>query len=275
MISAPRYAVNCSLLFRELPVLERPAAAKAAGFDAVEFWWPWDTPVVSDAESDAFIRAIRDSGVELTGLNFFAGDLFGPDCGVASVPARTEEFRRNVDLAIEIGGQLRTRRFNALFGNRVEGADPAGQDDLGVAAVADAARAAQAIGATVMIEPVSGPKPYPLRTAADAMAIIDRVRREGAVTNVGLLADFFHLAGNGDDVRAVIDAHGADIAGVQIADAPGRHEPGTGTLDLPGWTERLLAGGYDGWIGLEYVPSAASADSFGWLPAGRRAGGVR
>jgi hydroxypyruvate isomerase len=273
--TAPRYAVNCSLLFRELPVLERPAAARAAGFDAIEFWWPWATPAVSDAELAAFTTAVTDAGVRLVALNFFAGDLCGPDCGVASVPGRTGDFLENIALVMELGRRLGTRRFNALFGNRVDGADPARQDELGVEALIAAARAVGAIDGIVMVEPVSGPKPYPLRTAADAMSIVERVRREGAVENVGLLADLFHLASNGDDVPAAIRDYGRDVAGVQIADAPGRHEPGTGTLDLDRWTGQLLAGGYDGWIGLEYVPSAASADSFGWLPAARRSAAVR
>ncbi|HEX5191820.1 MAG TPA: TIM barrel protein [Solirubrobacteraceae bacterium] len=275
MTHVPRYAVNCSLIFTELPVLERPAAARAAGFDAIEFWWPWQTPTVSDAELDAFAAAVRDAGVQLVGLNFFAGDLLGPDCGVASIPARTNEFRENIELVIGLGGRLATRRFNALFGNRVDGVAASEQDELGVAALIDAARAAGSIGATVMVEPVSGPKPYPLRTAADAMAIADRVRREGRVDNIGLLADFFHLARNGDDVAAAIDSWADDIVHVQIADAPGRHEPGTGELDLRGWTTRLLDAGYDGWIALEYVPSGSSADSFGWLPVDERAAAIR
>ncbi|HVV91229.1 MAG TPA: hypothetical protein VHB53_12095, partial [Solirubrobacterales bacterium] len=91
MSAGPRYAVNCSLIFQELPLLERPAAARAAGFNAVEFWWPWDTPVVADEQLDAFESAIRDAGVRLVGLNFFAGDLPGPDCGVASIPDRAGE----------------------------------------------------------------------------------------------------------------------------------------------------------------------------------------
>lgn len=79
MESAPRlrYAVNCSILFTELPLLERPQAARSAGFDAVEFWWPFDTGLPGDAEVDAFERAIRDAGVQLAGLNFAAGDLPG------------------------------------------------------------------------------------------------------------------------------------------------------------------------------------------------------
>jgi hydroxypyruvate isomerase len=94
------YAANCSLLFTEVPLLERPAAARAAGFDAIEFWWPWpDQPVPTDAAVEAFIAAVRDAGVQLIGLNFFAGDLAGPDCGVLSIPARSAEFRDNIDVA--------------------------------------------------------------------------------------------------------------------------------------------------------------------------------
>jgi hydroxypyruvate isomerase len=262
---SPNYAVNCSLIFQELPVLDRPAAARAAGFGAIELWWPWETPVVADAELDALESSIREAGVRLVGLNFFAGDLPGPDCGVASIPDRAGEFRENVPVAVELGGRLGVKRFNALFGNRVEGVDPQVQDDLGVAMLTEAAQAAASIGGVVMAEPVSGPKPYPLRTAADAMAVIERLRGEGGVENVGLLADLFHLATNGDDVSRVVKEHAGEIAHVQIADAPGRHEPGSGELDLAGWIRQLLGTGYDGWIGLEYVPGHSSAASFGWI----------
>ena len=88
---ALRYLANCSMLFTEVPLLERPAVAKAAGFDTVEFWWPWpDQPVPGDREIDAFVAAVEDAGVQLAGLNFFAGDLAGPDCGVLSIPSRSQ-----------------------------------------------------------------------------------------------------------------------------------------------------------------------------------------
>ena len=119
------YAANCSLLFKEVDLLERPAAAKAAGFDAVEFWWPWpDQPVPADADVDAFVTAVRDAGVSLIGLNFFAGDLFGPDCGVLSIPARSAEFTDNIDVAVGIGEALGVGAFNALYGNRVDDVTP-------------------------------------------------------------------------------------------------------------------------------------------------------
>ncbi len=267
------YEVNCSILFTELPLLERPAAAKAAGFDAVEFWWPFPEAVPPDAEVEAFVRSVGDAGVRLVGLNFFAGDMPSGDRGLVSWPARSGEFRDNVEVTIGIGERLGCRAFNALYGNRVDGADPAGQDDLATGNLAVAGRAAARIGGTVLVEPVSGAPQYPLRTAADAVGVIDRVAADTAVTNLGLLCDLYHLAVNGDDLARVIATYGDRVAHVQIADAPGRHEPGTGELDLDRYLARLAAAGYRGWVGLEYQPSGASADSFAWLPRERRGTG--
>ena len=266
-----KYLVNCSLLFTELPLLDRPAAARAAGFDAVEFWWPWpDQPVPADAEVDAFVRAIRDAGVRLVGLNFFGGDLAGPDCGVLSLPKRSEQFRDNIAVATGIGAQLGVSAFNALYGNRVEDAEPAAQDALARENLGLAADAAARIGATVLIEPVSGPKPYPLRTADDAVRVVELIRGDGH-PNTGLLLDLFHLANNGDDLDAAITRHSALTAHVQIADCPGRGEPGTGTLDLDRYLRALEARGYTGWVSLEYKPTTDTETSLAWLPRARRA----
>ncbi|NIH80225.1 hydroxypyruvate isomerase family protein [Amycolatopsis viridis] len=273
MTHALRYEVNCSILFTELPLLQRPAAAKEAGFDGVEFWWPFAEAVPGDAEIDRFVSAVRDAGVQLAGLNFFAGDMAGGDRGLVSWPARSAEFRDNIDVTIGIGEQLGTRSFNALYGNRT-GDAPEEQDELAVQNLVLAARAANRIGGTVLVEPVSGAARYPLLTAADALAVLDRVRQAGA-DNVALLADLYHLAVNGDDVDGVIAAHTGRIGHVQIADAPGRHEPGTGRLPLQRQLADLQDRGYSGWVGLEYQPSGASADSFGWLPRDRRAAGAR
>jgi hydroxypyruvate isomerase len=267
-----RYLANCSMLFTERPLLERPAAAKAAGFDAVEFWWPWpEQPVPGDAEVDAFVRAVRDSGVQLVGLNFFAGDLVGPDCGVLSIPARSAQFRDNVEVTVGIGAQLGASAFNALYGNRVEDVDPAEQDELARTNLATAAEAADRIGATVLVEAVSGPKPYPLRTADDAVAVVQDLRGTGN-ENVAFLCDLFHLANNGDDLDKAIAEH-ADLVGhVQIADFPGRGEPGSGRLDLDRYLTELTDRGYSGWVGLEYKPTSDTETSLAWLPRDRRAG---
>lgn len=261
--------VNCSMLFAELPLLERPAAAKAAGFDAVEFWWPFDSPVPSDREVDAFTSAISDAGVQLAGLNFYAGDLAGPDCGVLSIPARARQFLDNLEVTIGIGERLGVRVFNALYGNRVEGVSSEEQDELGVHNLQLASKAAAAIGATVLVEAVSGPKPYPLRTAADAVAVVDRVRAAGA-PDVAFLCDLYHLAANGDDLDRAIVNYASKVGHVQVADWPGRGEPGSGRLDLDGYLARLQAAGYVGWVGLEYKPTTTTTDSLAWLPRARR-----
>jgi hydroxypyruvate isomerase len=264
------YVANCSIMFTELPLLERAGAAKAAGFDAVEFWWPFAGPVPPQPEVDSFTQSIRDAGVRLAGLNFFAGDLAGPDCGVLSIPGRSNQFRDNIDVTVGIGTDLGTEVFNALYGNRVDGVPAERQDELAMENVVLAAKTAEAAGATVLIEPVSGPKPYPLRTAADAVAVVDRVRAAGA-GNVGFLCDLYHLASNGDDVDAAIDHYADRVAHVQIADAPGRGEPGSGTLDLDRWLDALESKGYRGRVGLEYKPSTGDTlASLVWLPRERR-----
>ena len=265
------YLANCSMLFTEQPLLRRPQAARDAGFEAIEFWWPWpDQPVPSDSDVAAFVAAVRDAGVALVGLNFFAGDLAGPDCGVLSIPDRAQQFRDNIDVAIGIGDQLGIRAFNALYGNRVDGVAPQEQDALAREQLARAAEAAATIGATVLVEPVSGPKPYPLRTADDAVSVVTAVRAGGAAS-IGFLCDLFHLANNGDDVRAAIAEHSDLVAHVQIADCPGRGEPGTGDLDIDGLLGDLAARGYAGWVGLEYKPTSDTEASLDWLPKARRA----
>ncbi|NYJ01763.1 hydroxypyruvate isomerase [Nocardioides thalensis] len=265
-----RYDVNCSILFTELPLLERPAAAAAAGFSAVEFWWPFDKAVPDGPAVDAFVSAVRDAGVALVGLNFAAGDMPGGDRGLVSWPDRSIEFRESVHVLVEIGEQLACTAFNALYGNRVDDALPVQQDELALTNLAFAAEAVASIGGTVLIEPISGSPRYPLLMADDAVAVIDKVRADSGATNIALLADLYHLAVNGDDVDAAIAAHVGRVGHVQIADAPGRNEPGTGELPLERQLAALESGGYAGWVGLEYKPSTTTAASLDWLPRERR-----
>lgn len=267
-----RYEVNCSILFTELPLLERPAAAADAGFTAVEFWWPFSESVPADRDVDEFVSAVRDAGVALVGLNFAAGDMPGGDRGLVSWPARSIEFRESVEVLVSIGEQLGCAAFNALYGNRVPDLLPVEQHEMALTNLAFAANAASRIGGTVLVEPISGAPGYPLRTAADALAVIDQVEADAGVTNIALLADLYHLAVNGDDVDRVIADHADRIGHVQIADDPGRHEPGSGELPLERQLAALEAAGYVGWVGLEYTPATTTVDSFSWVPRARRSG---
>lgn len=266
-----RYEVNCSILFTEVPLLQRPDAARESGFDAVEFWWPFDSAVPSDRDVDAFVTAVRDAGVQLVGLNFFAGDMPGGERGLVSWVDRSAEFRDNIDVTVGIGEQLGCRAFNALYGNRVSGADVAQSDETAVAHLAQAGRAAAHIGGTVLIEPLSGSPAYPLTSAQDAIDVIDRVHTETGVENLGFLCDLYHLAANGHDLLQVIEQHADRVALVQIADAPGRGEPGTGELDIFSRLAQLEAAGYLGWVGLEYKTTTTTQQGLDtWLPRPRR-----
>jgi len=265
------YDINLSILFTELPLLDRPAAAAAAGFDAVEYWWPFASAVPSDRDADQFVRAVGDAGVQLIGLNFFAGDMPAGDRGLVSWQARCPEFRDNIEATIGIGERLGCKAFNALYGNRVDGEDPDASDALAVENLALAGSAAARIGGTVLIEPVSGSPAYPLKTADDAVAVVDRVRVQTGVGNLGLLCDLYHLSANGDDLDWAVDRYAGQTAHVQIADNPGRGEPGTGSLDLDRHLAALARAGYDGWVGLEYKTTSTTEQGLdAWLPRDRR-----
>jgi hydroxypyruvate isomerase len=244
---------NISILFTELPMERRPAAARAAGFTAIEAWWPFASATPADAEVDAFERAVRDAGVELVSLNGFAGDMAAGDRGIASWPGRELEFEDNLDVVLAIGIRLGCGRFNLLYGNRQDGADPAAQDELAREHLTQAGRAAHRAGAAIVIEPLSGAPAYPLRAADDVLGVIDQLPASAATATL-LLADLYHLCVNGEDVPAVLDRVHSRIGHVQIADVPGRHEPGTGSADLDGWVRQLRDLGYAGSIGLEYAP---------------------
>ncbi|QHC24101.1 TIM barrel protein [Streptomyces sp. GS7] len=267
-----RFNVNLSILFTELPLLERPAAARAAGFTAVELWWPWvDAPTPEQSELDALREAIEDAGVHLVGLNFYAGRLPGPDRGALSVPGtESERFRANVPVAIAFATSLGCTTFNALYGNRIEGADPAEQDALALENLTFAARAVGEVGGTLLIEALNAPESplCPIVSAPKAIEVVDAVNAATGLDNTRFLMDLYHLSMNGEDLDEVIDHHTGKTAHVQIADNPGRGAPGTGTLDFTALLGRLKKNGYDGYIGLEYKPgNTPSASAFAWLPA--------
>lgn len=271
-----RFDVNLSILYTELPLLERPAAAAAAGFTAVELWWPWtDTPTPPQAELDALKKALDDAGTQLVGLNFYAGQLPGPDRGALSVPGEeSDRFRANVEVAAEFAASVGCTALNALYGNRVDGVDPGLQDALALENLVLAARAADRVGATLLVEALNKPESprYPLVSAPSAVEVVDKVNAATGLGNASFLLDLYHLSMNGEDLAEVIDRYAAKAGHVQIADNPGRGAPGTGSLPLQELLDRLRDAGYRGWVGLEYKPGdRASAESFDWLPAGARA----
>lgn len=263
-----RLVANVSLLFTEVPYLQRFAAARAAGFTAVETWWPFPTAFPRPAELAAFGAAIETAGVRLTGLNLYGGDLDAGERGVLSHPDRAEQFRSSLALAGQLAARTGCRLFNVLYGQHRPGYSAAAQRQTAL----DNLRAAKAElgrhGGTALLEPLTVGEngEYPLTTCADVAAIAAAAR--GGPGTLGLLLDTYHLANNGEDLPAAIDRYGDLIAHVQFADTPGRHEPGTGRIDFGAVLAALQRRGYRGRIAAEYRPLGRTADGLGWV--GRR-----
>ena len=255
-----KFDVNCSILFTELPLLRRPDAAAKAGFDAVEFWWPFPEPVPADSDVDSFIAALDDAGVRLVSLNFAAGDMAAGDRGLVSDPMKITEFRDNVDVCAGIAARTGCTVLNALYGNSP------GRDELAVLNLMIAARAAaMEAGAMVVIEALNSKENprYPVNSSQTAIEVIDAVRAEGA-PNVGFLADLYHLAMMGEDLATVLAS--PYITHIQIADVPGRGAPGTGTVDYEAVFSQLATQGYPGYVGCEYVHNdiGTTTENFAW-----------
>src|SRR5215470_19878880 len=189
------YLANCSLLFTEEPLRRRPAAARAAGFGAVEFWWPFASPVPPDREVDAFTGALADAGVQLALLNFVGGDMAAGERGLLSLPEGSAAFRANIDVCVGIAARTGCTILNALYGNRADGLSQREQDGLAAENLALAARAAAAAGATVVVEALNSydsPRAA-LISSRRALEVINLVRAQADITNAAFLADLYHL----------------------------------------------------------------------------------
>lgn len=260
-----KLAVNCSIMFKELPLLERPKAAKDAGFDAIEFWWPFPNAEPTEQEVETFIEAVRAADVNLIGLNFFAGDMPAGERGVLCNPDRVAEFRSSVEIASEIGKELGCKAFNALYGLVPQAELLAVHDQTAINNLVFAADTVKSFDGRILLEPVSGAPDYPLKTASDVATVIETFQSNSSNDNVRLLCDFYHLAVNGDNLEQVVSEYHGQIGHIQIADSPGRHQPGTGTLDILSPLKLAHERGYDGYVAMEYVPDGPTVDSFAWL----------
>jgi hydroxypyruvate isomerase len=249
-----RFAANVSILFKEAPFLERFGRAAAAGLSAVEFWWPPE-PV------DEVEAAIREAGLEVALFNFYAGDMPAGDRGLPSDPERQHEFRENVPVALELAQRLGCRRLNALVG--LDKGDREGRLELAARNIGWAADQAAEIGAEVLIEAVNTFEngPYLVPTTKDALALVQRVDRP----NVRLQYDAYHMQRMEGNLVATITEHIDRIAHIQVADSPGRGEPGTGEINYAFVLDAIESLGYEGWIGLEYNPTTTTQESLAWL----------
>ena len=254
-----KFCANVSILFKDAPFLERFERAAAAGFPAVEFWWPAGE-ALADVEA-----AIRDAGLQVALFNFDGGEMAASDRGLLSDPDRAHRFRENVPVALDLAQRIGCERLNALVGLERSPAGREAQLDLAARNVAWAADEAAPLGIDITIEAINtfDNGPYLVPTTRRAAAFIDRVGRP----NVRLQYDAFHMQRMEGNLVATITEHADRIAHIQIADSPGRGEPGTGEINYPFVLDAIDALGYDGWIGLEYNPTTATTEeSLGWMP---------
>lgn len=262
-----RFCPNLSMLFKDAGFTERFGRAARAGFAGVEFWWP------SGEDLNEVESAIKESGVEVALFNFNAGDMPNGDRGLLSDPDRTQQFRDNVPVALELARSVGCRRLNALVGLAIDGMARDEQLALAVDNVGWAADRAAAHGVDIMIEALNTFEngPYLLSTTTAAADFVERVARQ----NVKLQYDAYHMQRMEGNVVATLRARIGTIGHIQVADSPGRGEPGTGELNYRYIFAALAELPYDGWVGLEYKPTTASTEeSFSWIPQGKRGGDV-
>ncbi|MBA3950950.1 MAG: TIM barrel protein [Rubrobacter sp.] len=262
-----RFCANLSILFKEVPLLDRFGRAAEAGFAAVEFWWPGYEADLGEVE-----RAVKDAGLEVALFNFDAGDMPGGDRGLVSDPGRQEQFRENVPVALELARALGCRRLNALAGHEIGGMGREEQLSIARENVRFAADRASEHGIGVMVEAVNTFEngPYLLHTTAQAVEFVESVGRP----NVKIQHDFYHMQRMEGNLVANLRQSFDHIGHVQVADSPGRGEPGTGEIHYPYVFAELERLGYDGFVGLEYNPTTeTTGESFGWIPEEMRAAG--
>lgn len=250
----PKLAANLTMLFTEYPVLERFDRAAAAGFKGVEFLFPYTE------QPGTVLDVLNRNDLELVLFNLPAGDWAAGDRGIAAQPARKDEFANGLRLAIDYASELRPPRINCLAGKL--GQEPTARNVL-VANVELAAEALDQIGVRLTIEPVNNfdvPN-FALPTTQSVLDLISRIDSP----NVGLQYDIYHALRMNEDPFAFIQQSGGEISHIQIADVPGRHQPGSGEIDFAKLFEVVNDSGYSGWVSLEYVPDGPTEEGFGLI----------
>lgn len=255
----PKFNANLTMLFNEVPFLDRFQAAAEAGFKGVEFLFPYAFDKNKIAE-----RLVKHGLVQVL-HNLPAGDWDGGERGIACHPDRVGEFQDGVGRAIEYATALGCKQVNCLAGIAPAGVDPEKTRETFVANLRFAAGALKEAGIRLLIEPINTfdiPGFYLNRTA-QAIALIEEV----GSPNLYLQHDIYHMQRMEGELANTIAKHLPKIAHMQIADTPGRHEPGSGEINYA-WLFRFIDQlGYDGWIGCEYKPAAGTREGLGWIKA--------
>lgn len=259
----PRFAANISLLFTHLPFLERFDAAAQAGFAGVEFLFPYE---FAAREIAARLQA---SGVQAVLHNLPPGDWWAGERGIACLPERRDEFRASVQRGVEYALALGVPQLHCLSGIAPQGVSPERVFSVLVDNMRYAAEQCAAAGLTLLVEPINtfDFPGYALSRTSQAVALIEAV----GAKNLKLQFDIYHAQRMQGELAATLAQHLPLIAHVQIADNPGRHEPGSGEIHFPFLLALLDRLGYAGWVGCEYRPAGDTVAGLGWLHAVRAA----
>src|SRR5580765_4916185 len=252
----PKLAANLTMLFGEIDFLDRFEAAASAGFRGVEFLFPY----AYDAQ--VLKARLRDHRLVQVLHNLPAGNWTAGERGIACHPDRVEEFKAGVDQAITYATTLDCDRVNCLAGILPPQVDPAAARDTFVQNLRYAAPRLRSAGIRLLIEPINT-RDVPgffLSGTAQAIEIIDAVGSD----NLQLQYDIYHMQIMEGDVAAGIQRLLPRIGHIQLADVPGRHEPGTGAIDFGSLLNHIDRIGYSGWIGCEYAPAGKTRDGLGW-----------
>ena len=255
----PRLAANLTLLFNELPFLERFGAAAAAGFRGVEYLFPYDFP------QHQLAAALQQYGLQQVLHNLPAGDWTAGERGIACHPGRRDEFKAGVDRAIAYAQTLGCPQLNCLAGIRPNRVDPLEAREVFVVNLQYAAAALQSAGLRLLIEPINT-RDIPGFFLNNSTQALDILRAVGS-DNLFIQYDIYHMQIMEGDLAPTIERHLPLIAHMQLADTPGRHEPGTGEINYPFLLEHIDRLGYAGWIGCEYFPRAGTAAGLDWAAA--------
>jgi hydroxypyruvate isomerase len=258
----PRFAANLTMLFTEHPFLDRFERAAKAGFEAVEFLFPYDFKT-------ADIQArLRDNDLKLVLHNLPAGNWAEGERGIAVLPDRVDEFREGVGRAIETATALGVKQLNCLAGKAPLGASESLLRNTFVSNLRFAAGELKKAGLKLLIEPVNNVDipGFFLTRSAQALAIIEDVGSD----NLFLQFDLYHAQRMEGELTGTLKRHLDRIAHVQIADNPGRHEPGTGEVNWDFIFKQLDELGYPGHVGCEYAPAAGTEAGLGWFKPYRR-----
>jgi hydroxypyruvate isomerase len=258
-----RLSASVTFMFTEHPLLERFAAAREAGFDGVEI------QRLAEGNAAEMARAAREAGVDVVLVNVPSGDWASGGPGLSGVPGREDAFREAFGEALEAATLLGARHIHLGPSRLPKGATPDECLAVYLSNVRVALGMSRAASASLLVEamnPVDAPTALFSSTAAAAGA----VRTVGDAC-FGLQFDIYHAAMNGDDPVATFAAHRPLVRHVQFSDVPGRHEPGSGRLDIPAILAGIVHAGYAGWAGAEYWPSTSTEASLGWMDAVRGA----